>query len=517
MRIPVVFRSSRRIIGRNATEGPQLTRIHEKNFCSATDGSFSQGDVNTEKGDQLGRTSRIEQYDVAIVGGGMVGMAFVCALSRNPMTKHLKVAIIDNNPALKFDASFKRSEIPDPRVSTVTPASISFFRDIKAWEYVEEQRHAYFDKMQVWDYTGLGYTRYNAQDVGKRWLGCVVENKVLHHALLSSFKSGQELHWKLYPAKLTSMIVPSPPSVTSKIINLPEPTEPSPGTSIKLDLSDGNSLLARLVVGADGSNSNVRAMAALKSTRKSYSQSAIICTVEHVKENDCAWQRFLPSGPIALLPIGDRYSNVVWTMRPDEAASHKSMPTEELAAAIDRALGHGHDTQNDFLGGYVKTIRGLTGWARSLTAEQFMAPPRVVGVNSETMVFPLSLMHAQGYVARRVALVGDAAHTVHPLAGQGVNLGFADAAALATIIADGICAGSDIGEINLLRRYEKERKAANATMMTILDGFQKAFSVDAAPLNLLRAAAFHGANYIPFLKRNIISYASGDQKWPIFP
>ncbi|CAA7404507.1 unnamed protein product [Spirodela intermedia] len=506
----------------NAVAAGCLSRNYGRTFCSVVEGGESsscpKAEDKTDQGEKFERTSKAEPYDIAIVGGGMVGMAFACALSRNPMTKHLTVAIIDNNPALGFKTSFKRSEIPDPRVSTVTPATISFFRDIGAWEYVLQQRHAYFDKMQVWDYTGLGYTRYNARDVGKECLGCVVENKVLHYSLLSSFQSGAELQWALYPARLSSMTVPSPRSVSSRIMSQLEDS-PS-GRFVKLDLSDGNTLHARLVVGADGSKSNVREMAALKSTQRSYSQSAIICTVEHAVENDCAWQRFLPSGPIALLPVGDRFSNVVWSMRPEEASAHKSMDGDDLAKAINRAMDDGHGPQpgSGVLGGYVERISSFTSWwgPSSSAAEPFRAPPRVTAVASERMVFPLSLMHAHDYVTRRVALVGDAAHTVHPLAGQGVNMGFGDASALAKVIAEGVSVGTDLGELTLLKRYEKERKAGNATMMAILDGFQKAFAVDAGPLNLLRAAAFHGAQYIPPLKRNIISYASGDQKWPLF-
>ncbi|KAM7462062.1 hypothetical protein LguiA_030191 [Lonicera macranthoides] len=131
------------------------------------------------------------------------------------------------------------------------------------------------------------------------------------------------------------------------------------------------------------------------------------------------------------------------------------------------------------------------------------------------MVFPLSLMHANSYVSKRVLLVGDVAHTVHPLVGQGVNMGFGDAFSLSRVIVDGIAVRSDIGEISLLKKYEEDRKMANVAMMAILDGFQQAYSVDFGPLNVLRAAAFHGAQYSAPLKWNIISYASGEQRIPL--
>ncbi|KAL2520897.1 FAD/NAD(P)-binding oxidoreductase family protein [Forsythia ovata] len=146
----------------------------------------------------------------------------------------------------------------------------------------------------------------------------------------------------------------------------------------------------------------------------------------------------------------------------------------------------------------------------------FEVPPKVVKLASERMVFPLSLMHANRYASKHVVLIGDAAHTVHPLDGQGVNMGFGDALSLSKVIAESVVVGSDIGEVSLPRRYESERKSANLTMMAILDGFQKAYSVDFGPLNVLRAAAFHGAQYISPLKRNIIVYASGEHRFPLF-
>ncbi|KAF6141088.1 hypothetical protein GIB67_006533 [Kingdonia uniflora] len=667
-----------RIISRKRVATVYALEVHRKGLSvdAVTGVSASNCQEHTEK---LDAVNIVHQYDIAIVGGGMVGMALACALSRKPLTKHLNVAIIDNNPALEKGKNIKKGAVPDPRVSTVTPATISFFKvggpvtfgelgvvvvlgeealvvvaHVGAWDYVQQHRHTYFDKMQVqqrdsgvgfggdwrntghfpgggqehrlmcpldhrgprhlprgydirdwvanrdngrwemdnfidwlnrvdkmlafkncngqramtlvktklmgyalnwweniqqlqvsgeydyvtdwevmrgdmmvqfipstyeeesfaklqtlryvrnqsvddyasdfymllsrvvlseskaqrvsrfrlgltkriqdeilfspqslseilemarqvWDYTGLGYTRYTASDICKDILGCVVENKVLHSSLLSS-----------------------------------------------------------LLVGADGGKSRVRELAALKTTGWKYSQNAIICTVEHTVENKCAWQRFLPTGPIALLPIGDNFSNIVWTMNPKESSDRKIMVEDEFVKAINHALdyGYGPHPQPSFF-----------GYNRNSSWE---LPPKVMKVVTERMVFPLSLMYANDYVANRVALVGDAAHIVHPLAGQGVNLGIADALALVKVIADGIAVGSDIGDLGLLKRYEAERKPANIIMTAILDSIQKGYSVDLGPLNLLRAAAFHATEHIFPLKRNIISYATGEQKWPLF-
>ncbi|CAN6291166.1 unnamed protein product [Urochloa humidicola] len=464
--------------------------------------------------------------DVAIVGGGMVGLAVACALSNMPLTKHLRVGIIDSNPALKSRNHLTKNSIPDSRVSTVTPATISFFKDIGAWEHVQQQRHAFFGKMQVWDYTGLGYTRYNARDVGKEYLGCVVENKVLCNSLLLRLQEElDDIESVIYPTRLVSLTFPSKSRqagmnpASSEQLSVGHATEELHCSNlVKLDLSDGRSLYSKLVIGADGSKSNVRQIAGIKTTGWNYPQSAIICTVEHVVENDCAWQRFLPSGPIALLPVGNNFSNIVWTMSPEESLHHKSMSPEEFVKSVNHALdfGYGPHPSSTALDHYMEKLFSGIGNTAASTKECFEVPPKATGVVSERMAFPLSLMHSHDYVSKRLALVGDAAHTVHPLAGQGVNLGFGDAAALAKIIAEGVSVGSDVGDLTLLQRYEKERKAANVAMTAVLDGFQKLYSVDFGPLNVVRAAAFHGAQCISPLKRNIISYAMGHTKLPIF-
>ncbi|XP_078169894.1 uncharacterized protein LOC144564207 isoform X1 [Carex rostrata] len=440
-----------------------------------------------------------EECDVAIVGGGMVGLTLASSLSSMPLTKHLRVAVIDDNPFLASKGYLKRDQMPDSRVSTVTPATINLFKEIGAWEHVLHQRHAFFDQMQVWDYTGLGYTRYNARDVGKEYLGCVVENKVLCNSLLLSLQKKEGFENMIHPTRLASLTLPS---------------EVNHSKFAKLNLTDGETLHAKLVVGADGSNSRVREAAGIKTTGWNYPQSAIICTVEHSSQNHCAWQRFLPAGPIALLPIGDNYSNIVWTMSPDQATQHKSMDKDKFVNSVNHALnnGYGPHPESNSLSNLLDSIAGTV----MSTKEKFEVPPRVLGVVSNIMAFPLRLKHANSYAVKNVVLVGDAAHTVHPLAGQGVNLGFGDVSDLGRVLAEGVSVGADISQLTLLKKYERQRKTSNIPMMAVLDGFQRAYSVDFWPLNILRATGFHAAQYIPPLKKNIISYAMGDQKLPFF-
>lgn len=505
-----------RIVVRRIASNKYGLKVARKTFCNNAAAEVSDSQSCNELGDKGGLTNNVPQYDIAIIGGGMVGMALACSLASMPLTKQLTVAIIDSNPALGRKDCFKKDDPPDPRVSTVTPATISFFKDVGAWQYVQQHRHAYFDKMQVWDYTGLGYTRYNARDVDKEVLGCVVENKVLLRSLLSCLQN-TDFQKTIHPSMLTSMTLSQSLSSMEVDGTSSGTTVPTCGGLAKLELNDGNSLYAKLVVGADGSKSRVRELAGFKTTGWKYSQNGVICIVEHAVENQCAWQRFLPSGPIALLPIGDKFSNIVWTMDPKESSDCKSMSEDDFVNAVNHALDHGYGPrpQSQLFGG-----GNILSWFRpdvtSSGSECFEVPPKVVKLASERMAFPLSLRHANQYASRRVVLIGDAAHTVHPLAGQGVNLGFGDASALSRVIAESVAVGSDIGEVHSLKKYEADRKPANIAMMALLDGFQKAYSVDFGPLNVLRAAAFHGAQYISPLKRNIISYASGEQRLPLF-
>ncbi|CAD5323999.1 unnamed protein product [Arabidopsis thaliana] len=480
-----------RVLARNLRTSVCGTRILQRT-CSTVVTHDVSTSCSNESNALNNSTDDGPQHDIAIVGGGMVGIALAASLASKPLTKHLNVAIIDNNPLLGRRNIIEKGHQPDPRVSTVTPATISFLKDIGAWKYIEQQRHAYFDKMQVWDYTGLGYTRYNANDAHQDVLGCVVENKVLQSSQLSCVQES-DLQKTVYPARLNAMDM-LPSSSLTGLGEVPSTTDLfMRGRLAKLELSDGNRVYAKLVVGADGSKSRVRELAGIKTTGWNYSQNAIICTVEHTAENYTAWQRFLPNGPIALLPIGDKFSNIVWTMDPKEASDRKLMNEDDFIKAVNDALDSGYGPNPETTSSR-DSLSWLTGDATISAKER----------------------HAKDYVSKRVALVGDSAHTVHPLAGQGVNLGFADACALSKAIAEGIALGTDIGEANLLKRYEAERKPANIAMMAVLDAIQKMYSVDFGPLNALRAAAFHGAHYISPLKKRIISYASGEQSLPLF-
>ncbi|KAJ7513460.1 hypothetical protein O6H91_23G025300 [Diphasiastrum complanatum] len=280
----------------------------------------------------------------------------------------------------------------------------------------------------------------------------------------------------------------------------------------KVQLDNGRRLQTRLVIGADGGRSKVRNFAGIDTTGWKYNQQAVICTIGVETEHFTAWQRFLPTGPLALLPLGGKFSNIVWSTTPEKAESLKSLTSEQFVNAVNRALteDYGPKPQSGSVHHLMsKILSPFTGGSTPSVEEDFMFPPKVISLESQRLSFPLSLSHANKYVAHRLALVGDAAHTVHPLAGQGVNLGFGDAASIANILSEAITFGEDIGERSVLQRYEKERMSANVLMMAILDGFQRVFSVDFGPFNVVRAGGFSTVQNFGPLKKLITSYAMG--------
>jgi 2-polyprenylphenol 6-hydroxylase len=249
------------------------------------------------------------------------------------------------------------------------------------------------------------------------------------------------------------------------------------GERAELQIEDGRRLQARLVVGADGAASPSRAMAGLEVTGHDYEQRAVVCNLRcQLSHGDTAWQRFLPDGPIALLPLADGRVSIVWSTTPEHAAALLGADDESFRAAVGEA-------------------------ADGCLGEVLEAGPRAA--------FPLRMRHAPVYTRARYALVGDAAHTVHPLAGQGVNLGFLDAAALAETIVAGLAAGRDPGDPALLRRYERWRKPENLLAMHAFDGINRLFSNEHPALGALRRTGFTVVDRLPPLKSLFIRRAMG--------
>ncbi|MGE0370885.1 MAG: UbiH/UbiF/VisC/COQ6 family ubiquinone biosynthesis hydroxylase [Gammaproteobacteria bacterium] len=386
--------------------------------------------------------------DVAIVGAGMVGATLACCLAEGG----LRVALVEAAPPPEDWPA----DSVDARVSALTAASRQIFRRIGAWRAMAERGVSPFDRMQVWDAGGTGSIRFDCAEIGEPHLGHIVENRVIQRTLLERAREfgNVTLHCPAGLATLTPM-----------------------EASIRIGLSDATAFDARLVVGADGAASRVRQLAGIATRGWSYVQEALVATVAtELPHQETAWQRFLPQGPLAFLPLRDGRSSIVWSMEPAQAQEllrfAEAEFMERLAAAFEYRLGR-------------ITAAGGRG------------------------AFPLRLQHAASYIAPRLALIGDAAHIIHPLAGQGVNLGLLDAAALAEAVLDAAAAGADIGAPRVLRRYERWRKGDNLQMMLAMDGFKRLFGSAAPLLRIARNLGLDLADAASPLKHAIIRRAMG--------
>ena len=388
-----------------------------------------------------------EKFDVVIVGGGMVGAAVACSLGGSL----LKVAVIENSPP----APYAPDQPHDMRVSALSIASKNILETVGAWEGVVNRRFCPFRRMRVWE--TAGDTEFCSDDINYPELGYIVENRVTQLALLERLQAFDNIE----------LICP----VSIKKINY---VAGKPG---EVELEDGRILSANVLVAADGGQSRVRQTAGLGVTSWDYKQHALVIYIETAYgQQDITWQRFLPSGPQAFLPLTGHYGSIVWYNSPDEVSRLKTLSfdalKDELVAAFPDCLGQVNN---------------------------------VLGVAS----FPLKRQHAQSYVKPGVVLVGDAAHMINPLAGQGVNIGLLDAAALGEVLLEAVKEGLDPGSLTVLKRYEKMRRNENLKMMTVMDVFYQVFSNEVLPLKLIRNLGLGLAERILPAKNKVMRSAMG--------
>ncbi len=386
-------------------------------------------------------------FDLLIVGGGMVGSALGCAVA----DMGLDVCILE---AREPSRSWPAEEV-DIRVSALTRATQQILQNLKVWPRMTRMRVSPYQRMAVWDQGGNGRIHFSAAEIGEPDLGHIVENRVMQLALWERLESLPNVTVKC-PARVADL----------QLGDLPE-----------VLLESGERLAARLVVAADGRDSQIRQMAGIGTQGWEYDQHAIVATITPERfHHDTAYQRFMKTGPLALLPIDDGRCSIVWSTSPDQAAELMALDDEEFC-------------------------RRLTQASESILGEIQSIGPRGV--------FPLRLANAQTYIQPGLALIGDAAHAMHPLAGQGVNLGLMDAMTLADVLNDARLAGRSLGSMSTLRRYERARKGANLAMLGAMDGFKRLFSNDVLPLKLARNLGLSLVDRSGFLKHQMMRRAMG--------
>ena len=423
--------------------------------------------------------SEIKQsYDIVIVGGGMVGATLACALAKTAYS----VAVVEgqslerlltegsshDNTVLEGSADKRAVDQYDPRVSALTVASQTFFENLGVWSRITDKRVSPYQEMKVWDGDGTASIEFSAAELYQPALGHIVENSVTIASLYEQLQSDN---------KITLL--------TGERINQVELTGDSPA----LLLESGVHINASLVVAADGANSLIRKVSGLPTREWDYQHHAIVATVKTEKHHEkTAWQRFMGTGPLAFLPLASpstessHYSSIVWSAIPERAKELMSLSDEDFCQELGRSF--------EYRLGNIEAV-------------------------SKRYSFPLRQRHAKQYVTANIALVGDAAHTIHPLAGQGVNLGLQDVAVLADELIKGSRRELAANDALMLKRYQRRRMGPNLAMMGLMEGFKQLFSEDSLSVRLLRNTGMRWLNGQTFLKNQVVSQAMGiDAKVP---
>ncbi|MEK9970277.1 MAG: UbiH/UbiF/VisC/COQ6 family ubiquinone biosynthesis hydroxylase [Ferrovibrio sp.] len=395
------------------------------------------------------------QYDAAVIGGGLNGLTQAIALARHGIS----VAVIDREDPVRVTAAGF-----DGRVSAIALASQRMLEAIGLWRHVSAAQPMW--DIRVSDGDSLLFVHYDHSTLGTDPFGYLVENRVMRVAQQAALAECPNL----------TLLAPMTASRIDYGIA-------GAGAPAQIELADGRQITARLVIGADGRQSTIRRDAGIRTIDWSYRQTGIVCTVQHdLPHEGVAQERFLPAGPFAILPMtddtaGNHRSSLVWTE-----------PTERAAAimALDDA--------------------GFAGEMRA----RFGAGYGACDVVGPRWSYPFSFMLALRYSGHRMALIGDAAHGIHPIAGQGLNLGLRDIAALTEAVVDAKRLGLDIGRSDVLERYERWRGVDNLVLGAVTDGLTRLFSNDIAPIRIARDLGLGVVNRINPLKKLFMRHAMGD-------
>lgn len=389
----------------------------------------------------------MQSYDLTIVGGGIVGLTLAASLADSA----LSIALIETKDRPILAAK------PANRVSAISVANRKVFEKLRVWQQLDSGRITAYDSMRVWDKDSFGKIEFSAEQVGYPELGYIIENDHLRLALLDTVQKQKNVSFY------------SPDSLNDIVFGEGEAW---------LTLDSGKTLTSKLVVGADGANSWLREKATIPLTSWDYQHHALVATIKtELPHEHCARQIFTPDGPLAFLPLFEKnLCSIVWSVPPEKAEQLKNL----TAVEFNKQLSRNFDNR---LG--------------------------LCELQSERFSFPLSMRYARDFAKHRIALIGDAAHTIHPLAGQGVNLGLLDAVSLGQTIDQNIAAQKDIGLYQNLRYFERWRKTEAAQMIASMELLKQLFEGDNALQKAVRDLALVFADQVSPLKKSFIKQAMG--------
>ena len=391
---------------------------------------------------------------VVIIGAGPVGLTVAALLSASSHSEQLRILVLEPRPVPAWD-----SQQIDLRVYALSRASQRILEHLGVWQEIKVARASPYRRMRIWEgsYAArLGCLSFDSAELGEPDLGYIVEDRLIRDRLFNVLSSSGNVELRI-GVELTAV-------------------RPGP-RAVEINTRTGETMQATVLIAADGSASTVRRLLDLPSMAVSYAQHAVVTHVATERSHaETAWQRFLPDGPLAFLPLLDGRSSVVWSMRSPDA--------QRLSAVSEHA--------------FVEELQTASGGV--LGAIESGAP---------RASFPLRALHARRYCCARVALVGDAAHTIHPLAGQGMNLGLLDAAALVDTLTSAMNYREDPGDLRVLQRYERQRKGGNLKMLLAMDALHRLFRLPGPLFLSLRAAGLAALNATPIAKNRLMREALG--------
>lgn len=439
----------------------------------------------------------IHTADVTILGGGPAGLSLAAALRHRPETNHLSVSVLESQPLgnlSRWVESKKDLDTYENRVVSLTPRTVGYLKRIGVWDNVVLERTVAYDEMRVWDgLTGVDvdFDSWNSEDSVA--IATMIENKNIQQACYAMLSEDQ-----IFDSRKVTGI--------SRADN---------GWPL-LNLEDGIQIKTRLLVGADGPNSPVRKFAGIESRGWDYNRAGVVATLKLEYDNfkTCAYQRMLPSGPLALLPLPDGHASMVWSTYPARASWLKAAAPETAVAMVNAGfrlenvdLDYIFDNIDPQDSAAIMTELDWRMPPESLDSDDLPVPIAELQPNSMAS-FPLRLRHADSYVSDRIALVGDAAHTTHPLAGQGLNMGQCDVEHLVDALSLACDRGVDIGEPLALEPYWKAAYLPNHLKLGVFDKIHKLYSCKSWPVVQLRSLGAAGVQNSETLKQILMHQAS---------